>query len=205
MRCIRLAIAGWLSLAVFVGIALLYGRAYPTPNGAQVFGLDRCNGSLCFIGVVPGITSPEDAASILTRYGAVQPPVAVNFGVKYVIGDAYIDFDGSRTTIIRMSIFSPPDKRLPVTVGDVLSHLGPPCRMSLDAEGIWGIHLYLAYPDASIDVASGIPNQNFVVNVDTPISGIDIFPVIATVDRCDSGRPWVDLKHFNWEHELRSK
>jgi hypothetical protein len=134
MRFLRLLSVICLSFAMLDGLAAFYGRTYPTPNRLQNFGLGKCSGQLCFSGVIPGTTSLEDAARILAQHGAVQPPTGVNLGVKFVVDDAYIDFDGSMRTVMHVSVFSSPDRRLPVSVGDVLSFLGTPCGLGFDAD-----------------------------------------------------------------------
>src|SRR5260221_2132517 len=129
MRFVLTIIAVWLTCVASIIGALLYGRLNPMPNRLQMLGFNVCSDRLCLIGIIPGVTSPADTATILVQHGAL-------FGGKYyVIGDERINFPNLGTTIAFLTITTQPHKPMPVTVGDALVYLGNPCRMERYFEG----------------------------------------------------------------------
>src|SRR5436309_10255699 len=84
-----LAIVMCVLVAALAGGSVLIGRAQPVPAVAQVVGLDSCNGSPCFKGIVPGVTTWDEAQSITRDLPPVQAPSFTNSFGGSAAGNAY--------------------------------------------------------------------------------------------------------------------
>src|SRR6266496_6695118 len=71
MRFLRVVIAVWLLLTALIMVAMLYGYVTVAPNVLSEVGFDVCNGQPCFLGIVPGVTTGQEAHKLISRYGDI--------------------------------------------------------------------------------------------------------------------------------------
>src|SRR5438105_309778 len=106
-----LAIVLCVLVSILAGGSVVLGRAQPAPAVAQAVGLDSCNGSPCFRGIVPGITTWNEAQSITKDLPPVQAPSFTNSFGGSAAGNAY----GGNNS----GSYYNDNNQLSVTVGDI--------------------------------------------------------------------------------------
>src|SRR5438128_2127003 len=72
---IRLIAILSISFSLLIVAARAYGEAHPEPDELKALGFDVCDGKPCFMGIVPGVTTWDQAKAILDRRVASGQPV----------------------------------------------------------------------------------------------------------------------------------
>jgi hypothetical protein len=108
---------------------VVIGRGRAGPMREVVEGLGWCEGKPCFMGIVPGQTSWDEARSILIRHGGVETDIGIALSIgssaKILVWSRLEDFDKSVTVI---EIHLPEGS--PSTLGSLISYYGSPCAVT---------------------------------------------------------------------------
>ena len=194
MRIIRMVCVVWLVVIASVSGALLFERSYSAPNRLPTVGLDTCNSRMCFMGIIPGVTEPAQADTILQQHGAVVRKVP-NSGARffYTIDENVITFQATIHAVTYLTITTPRFKSLPVTLGDAIGYLGTPCKMERYAEGVWGFHIRLIYQDGAVDASN---YDSLRVNLEAQLSSIELYPPTSSLtEQCKDSKPL----NYSWK------
>jgi hypothetical protein len=188
MRLVRMVGILWLSLLALSGSAVFYGRARSEQNELQALGFSICHDRLCFMGIKPGVTPPQNAEKMLIEHGAIKIPASAR---SYLVGPNRAQFSAD-DSVASISFEPQSEKLLPLTVGHVLNYLGNPCRFDRGTFS-YGYTIVLIYPFGYLMAISDNPIQ---LNVATPLSYIFIYPPFASPDECERGLPWPGLRRI---------
>jgi hypothetical protein len=130
VRFVRNVFIVWLLMIVLCSGALLYGRASNQSNELQDLGFGVCDGDPCFMGIVPGKTSWDEAKLILKPYNIkqdfedaadanVKDFRLIVYSSKGIINELIIQKDSSYGG-------------LGVSLGSVIQQVGTPCAAIAD-------------------------------------------------------------------------
>jgi hypothetical protein len=145
-------------LFVIAGVVVINGRRNPTPDPLNALGFGVCQGEPCFRGIKPG-----------TAWAAVQELFPINEEIPYFdhpIGTDNVHHvsiiaanESEKVTDIvveREQRTSP----LPFTIGTIVSHYGPPCRIFFNYTNPTALQsLLLLYPSLTVSVVPTAPNN----------------------------------------------
>ena len=125
-RLLLLTTGVCLTLVALFFVAIGRGRAGPMREVVE--GLGWCEGKPCFMGIVPGQTSWDEARSTLIRQGAVETDIGLTLDMenstKILVWSRLEDFDKSVNVI---EIYLP--EASPPTLGSFISYYGSPCAV----------------------------------------------------------------------------
>lgn len=181
-----------LGLMVFLGSAVLYGRAMPAlaDQGFGETGLDVCNGKFCLFNVTPGITTYDEAKRALSSY--ITRDNGNHFHGQ--VGNAVlrVEMDGTQSQSRAIQVQSPYNSQdsLSLRFSQIIQQFGMPCYIA-DVQTRSG-GLALAYPSFSIEVSADRER----ISLDSRISSITLVDdndLDATNKTCDSSPgvvPW---------------
>src|SRR5947209_5818187 len=62
------AIALSLISASLCAVAMLFGHSQQLSAAVEAFSFDRCGDSICFKGIVPGVTSTDETLTLLSKF-----------------------------------------------------------------------------------------------------------------------------------------
>lgn len=141
-RLILLALGLSIIFSMLGLAAVMYGRAYGvTPEFPPDLGLGWCQGKLCFRGIVPGVTSWDQAVALLIH----NPDNAtvhntIENGTISVADDPEIDgivrssVDGATIQDIDISVTNLPAHPSILRLVPFIAQFGPPCYIYLRRE-----------------------------------------------------------------------
>jgi hypothetical protein len=138
MRHLRLLVVTiFLVLIALTGTAVLHGRALaPESSGhaMQAMGLDACNGRLCFMQLVPGVTTMDDAKQTLRQY--IYRDDGGDFHSQ--IGNLQIRVEGSygsEISNVQIDTSSGAGSSFSVPLSEIIEQFGTPCYVSTSQYG----------------------------------------------------------------------
>ena len=190
MKHVRLlVIMVFLILAALSGTAVLVGRAHADEgpsNALQTMGLDACNGKLCFMQLVPGVTTMEQARQAMASY--MFRDDGGDFHSR--VGGFEVRIDGEDGSGIQHVDIQAPANSGPSSVpfSEIIRQFGTPCYVSqvMSYDG----SIVLTYPSFQLHVA--IEEQGRL-SLDSTISGVTLADA-PTGNLCDGddpyGTPW---------------
>jgi hypothetical protein len=144
MRLIRRITILILLMMGLIGGAVLRGRTISGPISIQTLRIDFCGTSPCFLGIIPGITTWEDAKAVVALYG-----YDLDSAFPFANADAVSVAADSTGHVGNIDIQTvTPNSNLPV-VSDYIEKFGSPCAIS-DLTSIYGITLI--YPRLMVSV-----------------------------------------------------
>ncbi len=152
-------LAAALSSFLALVIVVVLGCAQSTPNSARTFGFDRCDQTLCFRGLVPGLTSWKAAQEVLGGRVRIifEPPD----------GEIHIFPTPDGKLLGRIRIRLPDDGSL--SAGMIVGLYGPPCGVTLHPQSAKFI---LHYPT----VRFVTPPRRNALRLYTPLVGVEFSP-----------------------------
>jgi hypothetical protein len=157
-----------LVLIVFLGSAVLYGRAMPAPAAPDLSeaGLDVCNGKLCLFHVTPGITTYDQAKHALASY--ITRDETNHFHGQVGGAEIRVETDGSGSETRAIQVQAPYNTQssLSIRFSQIIQQFGMPCYIA--DVGIRSGGLSLVYPSFSIQVSADQER----ISLDSPISSI---------------------------------
>jgi hypothetical protein len=178
-----------LSLDVILA-ARLVGWSASAPNALQALGFARCEDSLCYRGIKPGVASFDDAAKIMAQHGATTLPANISGRLTYIIGDFQVDLYGYNV-VTAIDLVSQDNNPLQVTLGDALKYLGDPCRIEISDTYTLSEMYELIYPFG--DITASLYDYSDV-NPSIHVSSIVIFSPYNSPNICEGYFPWRGLK-----------
>ena len=187
----------WLIVTVFLiltavtGTIVLHGRGLPgvRTDQLQAMGVDTCEGKLCFMQVIPGVTTWNEAHRALANY--ITRDEGDHFHGQ--VGDYEIRVEGgwSDTTITRVDVqnYRNSPTATVVPFSEVIAQFGTPCYVSVTGARMRG--LTLTYPTFRLSISTEERRLSF----DSPIQGITLVDVVASngnlcAGAAASGIPW---------------
>src|SRR5438105_11090948 len=125
-RFLRPVALVWLLMAALIGGALLIGHANPHADKFRALGFDTRNGRLSYRGITPGLTKWQEALEILEKEGIQRQDRLI----VYYVGNLRVSmsYDLQTDLIVYLEVIDRSFEVTSLTVGDVLSHIGEPCR-----------------------------------------------------------------------------
>jgi hypothetical protein len=147
MRFLRVVIPMWLLLLSLIIVAKLFGYAIVETNPLREIGFDVCDGQPCFLELVPGITTGQQAHELLSQYDDILPYIAGGDILARVnnIGFALI-IDDNTNKIISIQIAVAPRITFP-QLDDFIAMYGLPCAVAVSKDPP---SLTLNYPNMSL-------------------------------------------------------
>jgi hypothetical protein len=187
----------WLVVIIFLiltavtGTIVLHGRGLPEvrTDQLQAMGVDTCEGKLCFMNVVPGVTTWSEAHKALADY--ITRDEGDHFHGQ--VGDYEIRVEGgwSDDTITRVDVQNYRNMRTSPVVQfkEVIAQFGTPCYVSVSGARIRG--LTLTYPTFRLSIST----EERRLSLDSPIQGITLVDVVGSngnlcAGGATSGIPW---------------
>ncbi len=149
-----LALALWAVLVGLSAAAVAYGRGQSLPESVLAFSFDQCDDLICFKGIVPGKTGPEQTRTLLGQYTGnpidrLPTDVRVGDSVRVSVllknslmviktGDSSDPFPATSefgpTTAGPIIISHANDKAL-FPAGWIVARYGAPCRIYVNSIG----------------------------------------------------------------------
>jgi hypothetical protein len=184
----------FLLLVALTGTAMLYGRALAADGMTSpllAMGIDNCDGKLCFMQVVPGITTRYEALEAMrgknirdegNHFHANVPGLAIRVDAE--------DYD---EPVRRVDIQSSggPGSGFSVPFRQLIEQFGTPCFVSVN-EGRSGSRvLSLTYPSFTVQIYG----EDDRLSLNSEITGITIQNSSGTSNLCQGmysyyGTPW---------------
>jgi hypothetical protein len=153
----RLIIVLWATLTLLTMIPIAVGRARNEPNELERLGFGVCEGRPCFMGIVPGVTSSDEAEAFAKKRGG-------EVSGKYIIADSgeigvaiHKTQDVMWVGMVQISAVRPMTLS---SAADFIQLYGVPCAVGI------------AYDDKQI--ALRYPSMSVVVNSDQGIFTADM-------------------------------
>src|SRR5712691_4975810 len=140
------------TMAALVGGAILVGHIRPSRDYFHEIGIDSCGGTLCFLGITPGVTKWDEAIAILDKHGFAPSGLEGQFYTQQLLIN--INFDPKTEIVSNILVGGSYGKPMPLNIGNGLIDFGVPCyvRPSPEAEHM---NIYLTYPQLNLTLFSG--------------------------------------------------
>jgi hypothetical protein len=150
VRFLRNVLIVWMLMLVLCSGALIYGRASNQPNELQELGFGTCDGDPCFMGIVPGKTSWEDADILLKRF---NPSIQQEGWAEYDERHLHVILREAKNYVDMLDL-SPIEysHSFGITLQMLIQNMGVPCAVSYSTRGSIGPALY--YPSFWVVVIS---------------------------------------------------
>lgn len=144
-----------LMLTAICAIVVLVARQNPAPDTLQTLGFDVCEGDPCWRGIKPGMSwdKVQQYQSFPNTDGRIR-----TFPVKLLsIDSIWFEADESAAAINSIIVHYSDGPNLPLTLGEIVNHYGPPCRVAVgltnpnNAQSYW---VDLFYPTINVTFSS---------------------------------------------------
>ncbi len=173
MRHLRLLVViVFLVLVALTGTAVLHGRALSDDsavNPLQAMRLDTCNGRLCFMQLVPGVTTWDEAKQVLANYMLRDDGDHFHSQVDglqiRVDGGEY----GSEIRRVDIQSSGQAGSSFSVPFSEIIRQFGTPC--SVGEVRSQGGGLLLIYPSFQLSVST---EESGRLSPDSMVSGITL-------------------------------
>jgi len=176
VRLLRWVLALWLMLVLTLGIGEILGRAQPSYFAIPE--IRQCGAVLCYLGVLPGKTTVQDAQAIVknTAQFDFSNPIGPLQQAHKVSKPFYdIGFENSPQGLVDAVDLGFPSET-DVSIGAIIAQLGAPCRVRVNMDG-----LGLGYP--GLVVFADSDKDKWILKAYSPISQISI---VNTGNFCQS-------------------
>ncbi len=181
----------FLMLTAVTGTIVLHGRGLPgvRTDNLQAMGVDTCVGKLCFMQVIPGVTTWNQAIDALDKY--ITRDEGDHFHGQ--VGDYEIRVAGgwSGETVTQVEVQNYRNSRTSPVVPfrEIIAQFGTPCYVSISGTRTPG--LLLTYPTFRLSIST----EERRLSLDSPIAGITLVDVSDSggdlcVGAAQSGIPW---------------
>jgi hypothetical protein len=195
MSFTRMVLALWLSMITLVSGVLLPSRLTSVPNDLESLGLGLCDGQLCFMGILPGVSEWKDVTPILNylddldTYGLFASGKLKNIYVNITASTAGV------VTSVEFAALTSKDN-LGVPLRSIVQLLGSPCIVGFLREAS---HPRLIYPTIAVDL---VLDRDRMTDA-SPADYLLILPKTDSTLRCQSN-PAASLVHWKGFAALRS-
>lgn len=147
MRLIGAALVICTVCGLLIATRIAHGRAQPPQDLLGQYGITPCRNRLCFLGIVPGITSWRAARTLTSRRDAVVTSDGITLQYRDLVAQVPPGRSNNADSNIRHITIvwqqSPPD----LTLGTIVAQFGTPCAALTDGPDA----LTLVYPRARFD------------------------------------------------------
>jgi hypothetical protein len=140
----------WLVLFAITSGVIGFQHQQPVSNLLERLGLDDCNGRLCFMGVIPGLTKWNKVPIIPFENRLNERQYDLHY-TDFTVS-LWASFNGDHTTQVS---FRSAYSDMMFTLGELIAYFGTPCAVTLTTEAT-----YLQYEQFFVEVA--IPYENAV-------------------------------------------
>src|SRR5262249_137181 len=124
----------WAIFAVMIVAACGYGEAHPQPDKLAELGFGVCDGNPCFPGIVPGVTTWDEArGKLLTRTDIWKDDENLLDGT-YLGQSIAINRDGNFITIIFDEADPNYSPDIPISIAQLIDLYGIPCQVTLKGD-----------------------------------------------------------------------
>lgn len=165
IRWMTLTLGCTILILTLVSIVALVARAQPQPHPVVKLGFGMCDERPCFMGLIPGITSAQQAREVMLKQGGtqvgselllrvedVQVRVGLTDRVSYIVATY---FTGARRGMM-------PFHRL-------VQEFGPPCKVLATIYA--GRQMMVVYPFMSVEITLSEQRISF----DSPVTMINLW------------------------------
>jgi hypothetical protein len=125
-RLILFVVALSLLLATLTAGVRAYSQSRPEDSSAILYGFGLCEGSPCFLGIRPGVTTWEEAKKVVRTY---YSNAYVDDGAIDIVFDADVISMGSAKGVVSEIRFTSNDMSLMLSA--VLAKIGAPCAVAM--------------------------------------------------------------------------
>jgi hypothetical protein len=172
----------WLLIDAVVCGAVFLGHTYAEPDQLQTLGLEQCGGKLCFLRIVPGITTLKEASAILAWHGFNSATAQGLYSSDRM--NVYIQADPQNDIVGHISVRELYyGASLSVPLADILRYLGIPCGFIVGTSVVTELTLMYPYADVSVSLS------HEWISPETPITHINIVSQ-KFWNSCQDSTPW---------------
>jgi hypothetical protein len=166
--------------------------AYNQENALTRLGFNQCNGHPCFLGIVPGLTTWQDATSILFGKGFRLDQDNQEFDNVDNIGNGiviYRDRSTSNSSVVDTVELADRSQLYDVSLADVLDLYGLPCGVTSDFQNSF----WFSYPDLLVHSLSEIRSYSNVA--------IDELFILSPLARSVAGITTCNKQEYSPEYQ----
>jgi hypothetical protein len=159
--------------AALCAVAIVIGRAQPQPELLRALGY--CDGMPCYMGIVPGKTTWDEAVEIVSGTHIVHVRAA-DFLAAHSTIEPFLNIQiRPYNDSFSVELWT---EKASVSVGQVIAFMGTPCAINVQR---W-LPIYVFYPGMSFNFYQRTPGTDIAIQLNAAIESLGLYPEYKTCD-----------------------